>query len=127
MDSFPGRCCGTQPASNSTDQICMLYHTRVSFTFGERRLDSRPISLYNSFSLCSSMSSSTDLALGQNLAHILPPSWREDVHRWYAEDTPSFDWAGFVVGEEEQEAILWGKSGVGLRVSPYRWLLRALL
>ncbi|ORY25616.1 nicotinate-nucleotide diphosphorylase [Naematelia encephala] len=46
-----------------------------------------------------------------NLAHILPPSWKEDVARWYAEDTPSFDWAGYVVGEEEQEAILWGKSG----------------
>ena len=48
-----------------------------------------------------------------NLAHLLPPSWRGDVARWYAEDTPSFDWAGYVVGEEEQEAILWGKSGVG--------------
>lgn len=47
-----------------------------------------------------------------NLAHILPPSWKADVQRWFAEDTPSFDWAGFVVGEEEQEAILWGKSGV---------------
>lgn len=54
----------------------------------------------------------TDLVAGQKLAHILPPSWREDIPRWFAEDTPSFDWAGFVVGEEEQEAILWGKSGV---------------
>ncbi len=56
--------------------------------------------------------SDSDLLSGQNLAHILPPSWRTDVERWFAEDTPSFDWAGFVVGEEEQEAILWGKSGV---------------
>jgi len=56
----------------------------------------------------------SNLQPGQNLAHLLPPSWKADVQRWYAEDTPSFDWAGFVVGEEEQEAILWGKSGVGL-------------
>jgi hypothetical protein len=55
----------------------------------------------------------SNLQPGQNLAHLLPPSWKADVQRWYAEDTPSFDWAGFVVGEEEQEAILWGKSGVG--------------
>lgn len=54
----------------------------------------------------------SNLQPGQNLAHLLPPSWKADVQRWYAEDTPSFDWAGFVVGEEEQEAILWGKSGV---------------
>jgi hypothetical protein len=55
----------------------------------------------------------TGLALGQNLAHLLPPSWKGDVARWFAEDTPSFDWAGFVVGEDEQEAFLWGKSEVG--------------
>ena len=55
-----------------------------------------------------------NLLPGQSLAHILPPSWKADVQRWFAEDTPSFDWAGFVVGEEEQEAILWGKSGVGM-------------
>lgn len=46
------------------------------------------------------------------LGHLLPPSWKADIPRWFAEDTPSFDWAGYVVGEEEQEAILWGKSGV---------------
>jgi len=55
----------------------------------------------------------SNLQPGQNLAHLLPPSWKADIQRWFAEDTPSFDWAGFVVGEEEQEAILWGKSGVG--------------
>jgi nicotinate-nucleotide pyrophosphorylase (carboxylating) len=54
----------------------------------------------------------TDLAAGQNLAHLLPPSWTAAVPGWFAEDTPSYDWAGFVVGEEEQEAVLWGKSGV---------------
>ena len=81
----------------------------------------------------------SNLQPGQNLAHLLPPSWKADVQRWYAEDTPSFDWAGFVVGEEEQEAILWGKSGVGLPyvvdvvltirgfLRVYRSLMRSLL
>ncbi|EKC97715.1 nicotinate-nucleotide pyrophosphorylase [Trichosporon asahii var. asahii CBS 8904] len=53
----------------------------------------------------------TDLLSGQQLAHLLPPSWKEDIPKWFAEDTPSFDWAGFVVGESDQEAFLWGKSG----------------
>ncbi|ORX37334.1 nicotinate-nucleotide pyrophosphorylase [Kockovaella imperatae] len=61
----------------------------------------------------------SDLLPGQNLAHILPPSWRSEVQRWFDEDTPSFDWAGFVVGEEEQEAILWGKSGGVLAGVPF--------
>ena len=58
------------------------------------------------------MADETDLLPGQNLGHLLPPSWKSDIERWFAEDTPSFDWAGFVVGEEEQEAWLLGKSGV---------------
>ncbi|WVQ85342.1 nicotinate-nucleotide diphosphorylase (carboxylating) [Cryptococcus sp. DSM 104549] len=63
--------------------------------------------------------SETDLKPGQNLAHLLPPSWTADVQRWFAEDTPSFDWAGFVVGEEVQEAFLWGKSGGVLAGVPF--------
>ncbi|WWC58391.1 nicotinate-nucleotide diphosphorylase (carboxylating) [Kwoniella dejecticola CBS 10117] len=63
--------------------------------------------------------SESDLRPGQNLAHLLAPSWKREVSRWYAEDTPSFDWAGFVVGEEVQEAILWGKSGGILAGVPF--------
>jgi len=58
------------------------------------------------------MSNDSDLQPGQSLAHLLPPSWTQDIPKWFQEDTPSFDWAGFVVGEEEQEAWLLGKSGV---------------
>ncbi|WVQ71038.1 nicotinate-nucleotide diphosphorylase (carboxylating) [Cryptococcus sp. DSM 104548] len=65
------------------------------------------------------MSTESNLLPGQNLAHLLPPSWTSDVQRWFAEDTPSFDWAGFVVGEEVQEAILWGKSGGVLAGVPF--------
>lgn len=34
------------------------------------------------------------------------------IPAWLAEDTPSFDYGGFVVGEGQEEAILWGKSEV---------------
>ncbi|KAJ3545472.1 hypothetical protein NMY22_g2421 [Coprinellus aureogranulatus] len=42
-------------------------------------------------------------------AHLLPPSWKTQVSAWLAEDTPSFDYGGFVVGEVEREAFLFGK------------------
>lgn len=45
-------------------------------------------------------------------SHLLPPSWKAVITSWLAEDTPSFDYGGFVVGEGEEEAILWGKSEV---------------
>ncbi|GAA6033994.1 hypothetical protein JCM8097_000639 [Rhodosporidiobolus ruineniae] len=43
-------------------------------------------------------------------AHLLPPSWKIVIPTWLAEDTPSFDYGGFVVGEQEETATLWGKS-----------------
>ncbi|BGP40247.1 nicotinate-nucleotide diphosphorylase (carboxylating) [Rhodotorula kratochvilovae] len=43
-------------------------------------------------------------------AHLLPPSWKSVITAWLAEDTPSFDYGGFVVGETMEEATLWGKS-----------------
>ncbi|KAJ7178946.1 Quinolinate phosphoribosyl transferase [Mycena filopes] len=42
-------------------------------------------------------------------AHLLPPSWKPQVTAWLAEDTPSFDYGGFVVGEAVREAYLFGK------------------
>lgn len=49
-------------------------------------------------------------------AHLLPPSWKTVITSWLAEDTPYFDYGGFVVGEGEEEATLWGKSEVSFRV-----------
>ncbi|EXF83810.1 nicotinate-nucleotide diphosphorylase [Colletotrichum fioriniae PJ7] len=43
--------------------------------------------------------------------HLLPPSWKTMVTAWLAEDTPSFDYGGFVVGAAPRTATLWGKSG----------------
>ncbi|PVG00769.1 nicotinate-nucleotide diphosphorylase [Serendipita vermifera] len=42
-------------------------------------------------------------------AHLLPPSWKSQVSAWLEEDTPSFDYGGFVVGEAEKTAFLLGK------------------
>jgi nicotinate-nucleotide pyrophosphorylase (carboxylating) len=44
-----------------------------------------------------------------DLAHILPPSWEVQVISWLEEDSPSFDWGGYIVGEVEREAYLLGK------------------
>ncbi|KAF8517872.1 nicotinate-nucleotide diphosphorylase [Gautieria morchelliformis] len=42
-------------------------------------------------------------------AHLLPNSWKNAVNAWLAEDAPSFDWGGYVVGEAPREAFLLGK------------------
>ena len=44
-----------------------------------------------------------------HFAHLLPPSWKTQVQAWLQEDTPSFDYGGFVVGEAQREAFLLGK------------------
>lgn len=44
------------------------------------------------------------------VAHLLPPTYKRMVASWLEEDTPSFDYGGFVVGEEMAEARLLGKS-----------------
>ena len=47
-----------------------------------------------------------------NPAHLLPPSFKWTIASWLEEDTPSFDYGGFVVGEEPSEARLLAKSPV---------------
>lgn len=46
------------------------------------------------------------------IAHLLPPTYKQMITSWLDEDTPSFDYGGFVVGEDEAEARLLGKSEV---------------
>jgi nicotinate-nucleotide pyrophosphorylase (carboxylating) len=45
-----------------------------------------------------------------NPADLLPIHWKSQITAWYAEDTPSFDYGGFVVGDSERTATLYGKS-----------------
>ena len=44
-----------------------------------------------------------------SFAHLLPPSWKATITEWLAEDIPSFDYGGFVVGEAQRSAHLLGK------------------
>lgn len=44
-----------------------------------------------------------------DFAHLLPPSWKPQITAWLAEDTPSFDYGGYVVGEVQRTAKLLGK------------------
>jgi nicotinate-nucleotide pyrophosphorylase (carboxylating) len=41
--------------------------------------------------------------------HLLPASWKTQVTAWLSEDAPSFDYGGYVVGESQREAFLFGK------------------
>ncbi|KAI4187212.1 MAG: hypothetical protein LQ348_004122 [Seirophora lacunosa] len=52
--------------------------------------------------------------------HSLPLSYKRKVTDWLEEDCPSFDYGGFVVGEEVKEARLLGKSPVRLVSSENR-------
>ena len=47
------------------------------------------------------------------VAHLLPQTYTNLVASWLAEDAPSFDYGGFVVGDEMAEARLLGK-GTGI-------------
>jgi len=44
-----------------------------------------------------------------SFAHLLPVVWEARVKAWLIEDTPSFDYGGYVVGEAHREAYLLGK------------------
>ncbi|KAJ3362573.1 hypothetical protein HDU91_003353 [Kappamyces sp. JEL0680] len=45
-----------------------------------------------------------------NYAHLLPTNWKKQVESWLDEDTPSFDYGGFVVGDSSQSAFLFCKA-----------------
>ncbi|KAI8903282.1 Quinolinate phosphoribosyl transferase [Gorgonomyces haynaldii] len=51
--------------------------------------------------------------------HLLPTQWKTHVSQWLIEDTPSFDYGGFVVGEEIKEAFLFGKADGVLAGVPF--------
>ncbi|GAM83251.1 hypothetical protein ANO11243_012370 [Dothideomycetidae sp. 11243] len=50
---------------------------------------------------------------------LLPPSWKTQIPQWLAEDTPSFDYGGFVVGSGPAEARLLAKSSGILAGVPF--------
>lgn len=44
------------------------------------------------------------------LEQLLPTNWKAAIDKWMDEDTPSFDYGGFVVGREKRKALLYIKS-----------------
>mmetsp|Transcript_10698 Transcript_10698/g.17448 ORF Transcript_10698/g.17448 Transcript_10698/m.17448 type:complete len:289 (-) Transcript_10698:92-958(-) len=52
-------------------------------------------------------------------AHLLPPSFSEEVLRWAKEDCPATDIGGFVVGEKEESATLYCKSSTVVAGVPF--------
>jgi nicotinate-nucleotide pyrophosphorylase (carboxylating) len=50
---------------------------------------------------------------------LLPPTWKEAVHKWLDDDIPKFDVGGFVVGEAEQRASLLAKAAGVLAGQPF--------
>ncbi|KAJ4386513.1 nicotinate-nucleotide diphosphorylase (carboxylating) [Gnomoniopsis smithogilvyi] len=46
-----------------------------------------------------------------SLTNLLPSHWKTQITTWLAEDTPSFDYGGFVVGDGARTATLYAKSG----------------
>ncbi|KAG6173361.1 hypothetical protein E4U27_006822, partial [Claviceps purpurea] len=52
-------------------------------------------------------------------AHLLPPTFKTQITSWLAEDTPSFDPAGYVVGDHARTATLWAKSSGILAGRPF--------
>jgi len=49
-----------------------------------------------------------------DFSHLLPQGWTTIVDSWFQEDCHSFDYGGFVVGETEETATLFGKTKVQL-------------
>lgn len=55
-----------------------------------------------------------------NLSHILHPIHLQDtVRAWLKEDTPNFDYGGFVVGESKEKAVILCKSAGMLAGVPF--------
>lgn len=50
-----------------------------------------------------------------DLRHLLPTNYKALIAAWLEEDCPSFDYAGFVVGDVPSEARLLGKSAVSIQ------------
>lgn len=44
------------------------------------------------------------------MSNILPISWKHVIGTWLREDIPNIDYGGFVVGEKQESATLFGKS-----------------
>lgn len=54
-----------------------------------------------------------------DFGHILPRNWDKLVQTWLDEDIPGFDVGGYVVGNKEETAVLYGKTDGVLAGRPF--------
>lgn len=54
-----------------------------------------------------------------NYEHLLPSNWHKVVQSWLDEDMPGFDIGGYVVGDKQQTALLYGKTDGMLAGRPF--------
>jgi hypothetical protein len=54
-----------------------------------------------------------------NFAPLLPLHWKGQVEEWVKDDCPSLDIGGLVVGDKQEEALLYGKSDGVLAGVPF--------
>lgn len=50
---------------------------------------------------------------------LLTDNWEKKIDQWLDEDVPSFDFGGFIVGNEIKIAALWAKQECTLSGSPF--------
>ena len=55
----------------------------------------------------------------QNLAYLIPPTYKDHISSWMAEDIPSFDYSSCVVGDKPEKAILYAKADGVLAGVPF--------
>mmetsp|Transcript_10772 Transcript_10772/g.35703 ORF Transcript_10772/g.35703 Transcript_10772/m.35703 type:complete len:293 (+) Transcript_10772:19-897(+) len=59
------------------------------------------------------------MSVGPVFADVLPPHWKREVAQWLADDVPSLDIGGLVVGSKKTTATLYGKSAGVLAGVPF--------
>lgn len=96
-----------------------MYADEKVFKAGKHSQASKNPLTSNMASSCGSTSASGASALA-DLAGLLPVGAVEaKVREWLAEDIPSFDYGGYVVGDKEEEAVLLGKADGVLAGVPF--------
>lgn len=101
-------------ASRSTDPVAVRYNRRCCITHRhcERSLTLSPVLIPPQHSVLT-------MDIPTNVATLLPPTWKAVVREWLAQDVPTFDVGGAVVGDAPAEAALLCKTSTILAGVPF--------
>ena len=58
-------------------------------------------------------------SLKMSLENAIPCTWKSLIPQWLAEDVPSFDYGGAIVGASTVTAVINGKGKVGINMNVY--------